>query len=466
MDSPPRRRVVLLTTSILVGMAGFAVARCSSEGDRESSSPALLLVTLDTFRADYLGSAGHPRIRTPWLDRLARRGIHWTEAVSAIPLTTPSHATILSGRSPRSHGLLKNRMRLPDAVRTLPQHLGEAGYRTGAVVSSRLVLGPEFGLDRGFDAYEIVDPEGRPASGEGAFATAAARAWMARAGGSHSFLWVHYFDAHLPYLPPKPWDRLYLADPDAVGRARAHDLQASMRDEGDIDRELVAAQTALYASEVSFLDHCVGELVKQAAPAATPTTFLVTADHGEGLYEHDRYFGHDILLYETSLRVPLIVSSVGGDPTSRAVGGKLVREPARTVDIAPTFAGLAGVSGASFEGRDLLRDPPPTGDALQFVAETHPSRDKATPTYALRTMSHKVVWEPRARRRELYDLALDPGERNDLSDDPPRHLEVLAEDLERDRRVRPVGTPRTIDEMGGGVTEDVREALRSLGYAD
>ena len=115
-----------------------------------------------------------------------------------------------------------------------------------------------------------------------------------------------------------------------------------------------------------------------------PTTFVVTADHGEGLYEHARYFGHDILLYETSLRVPLVVSSVGGDAASRAPGGVLSREPARTADVAPTLAGLAALRG-EFEGRDLLRDPPPAGDGLLFVAETHPSREKATATYALRT---------------------------------------------------------------------------------
>jgi arylsulfatase A-like enzyme len=143
----------------------------------------------------------------------------------------------------------------------------------------------------------------------------------------------------------------------------------------------------------------------------------------------------------------------------------LSREPASTLDIAPTLAGIAGVHG-EFEGRDLLHDPPPTGDALLFVAETHPSREKATSTYALRTGQHKVVWEPRARRRELYDLHVDPAERRDLSGAPPRELEILAEDLELDLRLRPVGTLQTVDEETGGIDEKVRDALRSLGYAD
>ena len=462
MPAAPRRRAMLLVTSILVGIAGFAVARFSLQ--RRGADPALVLVTLDTFRADHLGCAGNARVRTPWLDRLARRGVHWTEAVSAIPLTTPSHATILSGRSPRSHGLLKNRMRLAESVPTLPELLRGAGWTTGAIVSSRLVLGPEFGLDRGFDRYEVVEPAELPASGEGAQTTDAALARL-RSAGERSFLWVHYFDAHLPYLPPTPWDRLYLADPEAAGRARAHDLQAAMERGEPLEPELVEAQIALYAAEVSFLDRCVGQLVREAAGRETPVTFVVIADHGEGLYEHGLYFGHDILLYETSLRVPLIVSSVGGRAGARAAGGVLSREPASTLDVAPTLAGLARVHG-EFEGRNLLRDPPPTGDALLFIAETHPSREKATSTYALRTGQQKVVWEPRARRRELYDLHADPAERHDLSAEPPRELEVLAEDLELDLRLRPVGTLRTVDEESGGVDEKVRDALKSLGYAD
>jgi len=463
MRTPTGRRAGTLAASILIGVAGFAVARLlSSRGHAES--PALVLVTLDTFRADHLGCAGHPRARTPWLDRLARRGIHWTEAVSAIPLTTPSHATILTGRSPRSHGLLKNRMRLQDGVPTLAERLREGGWRTAAVVSSRLVLGPEFGLDRGFDRYEVVEPAELPASGEGATTTETARRRMRESGGPRTFLWVHYFDAHLPYLPPPPWDRLHLANPDAVRRARAHDLQAAMSDGGRLDADVVEAQIALYASEVAFVDRCVGELVREAAGASTATTFVVTADHGEGLYEHARYFGHDVLLYETALRVPLLIATVGGDAGSRAPGGVLSRDPARTEDVAPTLAGLAAVGGR-YEGRDLLHDAPPSGDGRMFVAETHPAREKASATYALRTDERKVVWEPRKRRRELYDLSADPGEQHDLSVDPPAELRVLAEDLELDLRLRPVGELRTVDEEGP-VDERVRDALRSLGYAD
>ncbi|MBZ0269885.1 sulfatase-like hydrolase/transferase, partial [bacterium] len=131
--------------------AALAAAAGCARGPQAPDTEGLVLVTLDTFRADHLGCAGNPTVRTPHLDRLERRGVQWDDAVTAIPLTTPSHATLLTGRLPRSHGLVKNRMRLDASVVTLAQRLAQAGWRTGAVVSSAVVLGPEFGLDRAGD---------------------------------------------------------------------------------------------------------------------------------------------------------------------------------------------------------------------------------------------------------------------------------------------------------------------------
>ena len=462
-----------------------AVPGCAPAG--RPAAPAAILVTLDTFRADHLGSGGHPQARTPHLDRLARRGLAWPDAVTGIPLTTPSHATILTGRSPRSHGVLKNRMRLPGSVPTLAGRLEAAGVRTGAVVSSGVVLGPEMGLDRGFASYEVVRPASQPASGEGAETTARASAWLAANGGPGSFLWVHYFDAHLPYLPPPPWDRLH--DPDYSGpwHCTAEPVQTIFRDEpGEaFDATDVRHLAALYLGEIGFLDRCVGGLVRAAeareaglrprdgsgSGPAGRTVILVTADHGEGLWEHERYVGHDLLLYETALRVPMLLAGaagaeVAGAGDAAAGGGRLVSEPARTRDVAPTLLGLFGLEpDPGMEGRDLLREPPPAGDDRQFVAESHPSREKAPSLYAMRTPTHKVVWKPRERRHEAYDLAADPGEARDLWGGD-RIWSVLAEDLALDLRNRPVGSSATIDDEAGGLGGDTREALRSLGYVD
>ncbi len=403
---------------------------------------SLVLITLDTFRADHLGASGHPTIRTPHLDRLARRGIEWIDAVSAIPLTTPSHATILTGLSPRAHGLLKNRMALDPAHETLAEILAARGVHTSAVVSNATVLSPALGLNQGFARYEVVEPAQLPASGEGLETARVARELL-HASEERFFLWAHFFDAHLPYLPPAPFDRLH----------------------SSADRSATAPRdtTALYAGEVSFLDKCVGQVARavEESAAADRTVILVSGDHGEGLGEHGEYLGHDILLYDTSLCIPLILSGGGTNAAHH-----LRREPARTMDIAPTILGILAPEAPhrSMEGRDLLRDPAPEGDGLLFVAETYPAHEKASPRYALRTGEHKVIWESRSGRREYYDLVQDPAERVDLAGALPEVLRVLGEDLELDLRNRPVGRTQTIDDLAGGADDETRAALESLGY--
>ena len=410
----------------------LAAAACGRSTPPAKSS--FVLITLDTFRADHLGCSGNPVVRTPQLDRIARRGAQWSEATSVIPLTTPAHATILTGLSPRAHGLVKNRMVLDSSRVTVAETLSHSGYRCAAVVSSRVVLGPEFQLGQGFAEYNVIEPPQHPASGQGA-QTARAASEIVSQSGPGLFLWVHFFDAHLPYFPPAPYGRLFAAAADSMA--------------------------SLYAGEISFLDRCVGEIARavERSPAAASTSMLVTADHGEGLGEHESYYGHDIQLYETSLRIPLLVSGPSISP-------KLSREPARSMDIAPTILGALAVAKTKMEGRDLLHDPPPSGDAATLIAETHPERSKATPLYALRTGEQKVIWEPRYGKREYYDLMLDPAERKNLAGEITPLLKVLGEDLELDLRNRPVGKTQTLDDLKGGADEATREALRSLGYVN
>jgi arylsulfatase A-like enzyme len=464
----------ILVAALLVA-AGVGCGRNGAPPPAPASRPALILVTLDTFRADHLGCAGHPAVRTPHLDALARGAAMWTDAVSAIPLTTPSHATILSGLTPRAHGVLKNRMVLADRVRTVAEILKEAGWRTGAVVSSPVVLGPELGLSAGFDSYEVVEPAERPARGEGRHTTEAARRWLSANGGPGSFLWAHYFDAHLPYLPPDPLPALYDPDYDGPFALPAGPVQGIFSTSDEITPADVAHLAALYAGEITFLDRCVGDLLR--APEAGGAVVLVTADHGEGLWEHNRYFGHDVLLYETSVRVPMILrrpasaavtaraqaASAAGGPAG--LPGGLSTEPARTTDVAPTLLGLCGVPSGPMEGRDLLRDPAPAGDDLAFILETHPAEEKAEPIFALRTGTEKVIWIQRERRHESYDLAADPAERHDLGETADELYRFLAGDLEIDLRERPPGRPKTVDDERG-MDDATREALESLGYVN
>lgn len=454
---------VLATVAVLGGTAlglaplgGCAPAGGGSRKEPPPDAPALLLITLDTFRADAMGCGGNARTRTPFLDRLARRGIQWSRAVTAIPLTTPSHATILTGITPRSHGLVANRMVLREDVPTLPELVGAVGFRTGAIVSAATVLGPEFGLDRGFDSYQVMEPPTKPPSGQGAETTRLAGTWLREHGGPGSFLWVHYFDAHIPYLPPRPLDRLYDADYRGPFERPHEPYQSIFREMDTIDPKDITHLIALYASEVTFLDRQVGRLLRE--DNARDAIVFLTADHGEGLFEHEKYFGHDVLLYETALRVPMILAG-----TDRR--GEVVAEPARTVDVCSTILGLCGLGPLpGSEGRDLLRDPPPTGDGLRFFVETHPDRGKGQEKYAVRTRNRKVIFQKRGN--EYYDLAVDPDESSDLGDDPGEIFEGLTKHLETDLRLRPPGETRTLDDAAGGMDSTTREALEALGYVD
>jgi arylsulfatase A-like enzyme len=329
-------------------------------------------------------------------------------------------------------------MRLREDVVTIAQRLRDAGFRTTAVVSSRLVLHPDLGLGRGFETYDVVEPRTLPASGEGASTADRAIARLRERGGPKSFLWVHFFDAHLPYLPPPPWDRVY------GDSSRAASPRAGVRTDS-LDTQRVAALRARYAGEVSFVDRCVGRIAAAMQDRGKPVASLlvITADHGEGLGDHGGYFGHDLQVYDTSLRVPLIVVPLGQETVKR---GLVSSEPARTYD-----------------GRDLLHDAPPTGAATQLFAETHPEPGKGPTLFAIRTAEAKVIWCPEERRWEYYDLRSDPAETTALAR-ADSACSVIAAALVADLRKRPVGTGRTIDEERGGPDEETRRALQTLGY--
>src|SRR5262249_20884537 len=310
-------------------------------------------MTLDTVRADRLGAYGYPGAEPPALDRLAREGLRFDQAVSAAPLTLPSHATLFSGLTPPHHGLRNNGAgRFPDDRATLATLLSARGYATGAFVGS-FVLDHRFGLARGFDVYddEIDRDPNAPGSWEaersGSQVADRALAWLEKAAGTDGrpfFAWVHFYDAHAPYAPPEPY----------AGRHR----------------------DALYDGEVAFVDAQVARLLEylDRRGLAGSTVVVAAADHGEALGEHGE-LTHGLLLYEPTLRVPLLVRAPG------LPAGRAIRPPVGLADVAPTLAGLLGASLSSapagkpapaLDGRDLSAalaagTEPPEGD---LYAET------------------------------------------------------------------------------------------------
>ena len=417
----------------------LSITGCSRESGG-GASPSLVLVTLDTVRADHLGAYGYKAAETPWLDRLAREGIRCEQVSSQVPLTLPSHATILSGLLPPHHGLRNNGIgTFPDGPATLATLLSGAGYRTGAFVGA-FVLDRRFGLGRGFDVYDddvVRDPGAGTvleAERPGREVMDRALAWLAQTPETAEnatkpfFLWIHLYDAHAPYAPPSPWRERHPGRP--------------------------------YDGEIAAVDEQVGRLLRelQQRGLAERTVVAVTADHGEGLGDHGEQT-HGLLLFEPTLRVPLLVRGPG------LPAGTVIRTPVALVDLAPTLAGLLGrnlpaPAGRALDGRDLsaaLRKGSEPAPADLYAETRYPASFGWSPLASLRRRDLKYIAAPRP---ELYDLARDPGETRDLADPSDRsdQLSGFAARL-AEIEAGAVEAPRSAPDA------ETRARLASLGYA-
>ncbi|MFH1464757.1 MAG: sulfatase-like hydrolase/transferase [Pseudomonadota bacterium] len=412
--------------------------------------PDVLLVTLDTLRADRVGAYGDPLAATPRLDDLAAHGALFREAISPVPLTLPAHASILTGTYPATHGLRDNGgFRLRDEVPTLAERLGAAGYRTGAFVSA-YVLDAAWGLDRGFDTYRApFNPQDVAAAGAfgelelpGADTVNAALAFLRAAEGQPTFTWVHLYDPHTPWADHPGWQ----GDP--------------------------------YRGEVAFDDALVGRLLDAMDPAAL---IVVVADHGEGLWDHGER-EHGLLVHRATTRVPLIVRPPGGiegplqepeprpgmgEATRRPAGldprldlapvpdapraARVVEEPVSSVDLAATIADYLGLTPWG-EGRSLR--PAVEGRPLPEVPVY---TETFFPRFHYGWSELSAVQEGRERLRvgptlEVYDLAADPGEAHPQQVDEHRLLAVA-------RAHGGEGTPQP-----GALDVATQERLAALGY--
>ncbi len=380
------------------------------------------------MRADRLGAYGYAAATTPNLDRLAAQGVRFAQAQAPAPLTLPSHATILTGQLPPRHGLRQNGAPISGpGLTTLAGHLAAAGYRTGAFVGS-FVLDRRFGLAQGFEVYDdeverdVSGTPGLEAERPGREVVDRALAWLGQEdGGRPSFTWVHLYDAHAPYAPPEPF-------------AAAHPGRP-------------------YDGEIAAVDAEVGRLLEQLERLGLTeeTVVAVAGDHGEALGEHGEPT-HGVLLYEASLRVPLILSAPGLLPP-----GWVVEEPVGLTDLAPTLSTLAGHPWAGDrEGRDLAaalrtREEPPRAD---LYAETqYPTLFGWSDLASLRRGQRKAIAAPRP---ELYDLGRDPQELTNLWREGEEG-DLLARLEELRREAAPVVAPSTLD-------EEARAKLESLGY--
>ena len=410
--------------------AGASVAR--EPVPDKTARPGVFLITIDTLRADHVHCYGYDRIQTPALDLLAKQGIRFTQAFTPSPITNSSHASIMTGLLPSSHGVSDFGVPLTAIYPTLAELLAKGGYRTaafiGAVILDSKNLAP--GLDRGFEFYdnfpELTTTKSRWGRIErrGMEVEQRAESWLnAHPAGAH-FVWVHFYDPHDPYEPPPPYSDVY--------------------------------KDRLYDGEIAYADSALGHFLAYLKKQGwyEGAMIVVVGDHGEGLGEHHEDT-HGIFLYDSTTHVPLIVK-LPNEPEA----GRTVDAQVRTTDIMPTILGLLGVAApASLDGDSLepFLNGVEAAPRTVFGETEYPLRFGWAPLRSIRKEGFKFIEAPKP---ELYDLRADPGELRN-------HYEPWDGTVQKLRRVLAelsAKSPAPGKSSPGAVSLSTIDELHALGY--
>lgn len=407
----------------LAAAAALVLACACSRGTGSPGAPSaarnLVLITVDTLRADRVGAYGHAAARTPTFDALAARGTRFQRAFAPAPITLTSHASLLTGRYPPGHGGRHNGMAVSRDVPLLAEALARAGFATAAFVGA-FPLDRRFGLDRGFETYGDRMPRlgGRQAHERaGRDVVDEALSWLERRRAQRFFLWLHLFEPHAPYA-------------EAPGAAAARPV--ALR----------------YDDEIAEADRQAGRLLGALGADSSSTLVVATSDHGEAFGEHGE-IAHSVFIYDTTLRVPLVIAGPG-------VGAHTVEAPVSLVDVAPTVMRLLGLGSFDADGIDLgaaLRGG--TLAARTLYAESYaPLLDFGwSPLRSVREGGWKYIEAPRP---ELYRTVQDPHETRDMAAAEPARAAELRQRVER--------YPPLAADAARGPDAEAAQRLQALGY--
>lgn len=420
-----RRRATLGAAAALLCVAFLISCRPEKRARETFAGAPVILISVDTLRADHLPAYGYPGVSTPAIDALRRDGVLFENAYSHCPMTLPAHVSMLTGLLPHESGVRNNLGYRFDAAKheTLPQALAKRGYATGAAVSSYVLRG-ETGLRDAFQFYEdaipvatsgAVSQHQRP----GATTLDVSRQWIETRGASPFFFMFHLYEPHAPYAPPEPFRTRYAAQP--------------------------------YDGEVAAADAVVGEFLaflKQRG-IYDRAIIILTSDHGEGLWEHGED-QHGILLYREVLHVPMIVKLPNG-----VRRGATASTPVQLVDIFPTVASLTGTEAPQLKGMSMIglldeKQPPPR----RIYSETYYPRIHLgwSELRSLIDATHHYIHGPKP---ELYDIVRDPGEKKDVARDARRAAASMRDELS--------AMPAELQALQGVDPEDAAK-LEALGY--
>jgi arylsulfatase A-like enzyme/tetratricopeptide (TPR) repeat protein len=423
---------------IVLSLLWLPLNGCSDDGSERDARLNVLLVTIDTLRADHLGCYGADNVMTPVLDGIAAESVLFSNAASATPLTLPSHSSLFTGTYPLSHGVRDNAgFVLSDEELTLAEAFEEKGWRTAGFISA-YVLRSAFGIAQGFERYgdqfdfdrnEMISAATVQRRGNETLAEA--YTWLEENHGNPFFLWIHLFDPHVPYDPPEPYRTHYAKDP--------------------------------YAGEVAYTDQLVGELLDKVKLLGLMenTVLVFVGDHGEGRGDHQESY-HGLFIYDSTIRVPLIIRAPGIPPGQ-------VDAQVRLIDVMPTLLDLAGLEvhpvtdGGLLKGESLK--PLMTGQSTDMKLLAYSETHYPTTHYgwsdlkSLRTQEYKFIEAPEP---ELYNMAADPGEASNLSTELPEVVDRMRQTMQE--MVKRAGTPRVSRKGDDEVDSRTAEAMRQLGY--
>lgn len=448
----------------------------------------VLLITVDTLRADHLGAYGYALATSPNIDKLAERGVLFRSANVQWPKTWASMASLLTGRYPKTTGLqLKPRV-LPQSLLMLSEVFSEAGYETAGIVAN-FNVGRTMGFEQGFDHFveswqerwldeegsrDYVNAAGRvKAYTNATLVTDQALQWLEDRDASQPFfLWLHYMDPHGPYLPPQQYAELFNGQHTSRKLSSSRIPTYQQQQEAGRVIEDLAHYEAQYDRQIRYFDDEFGRLVASLNELGLDRSLIaLTADHGESLTEHGYYFEHGFNAYQPTAHVPLIIAQPGVISP-----GRRINRPVELLDLTPTLVELAGI------------DVPPSHEGSSFAralrGETHDVADKPVFTesgydvdasqLAVRDQNWKLIHVRSESDRpnlsgaefELYDLAKDPGELANVAEWNPEQVARLRGELSRW-----YNATEGRDELGDEVDlesldKDSRDMLKALGYID
>ncbi|MCP3914221.1 MAG: sulfatase-like hydrolase/transferase [bacterium] len=421
----------------LLALLGFGLTGCS---DEPQPRPPLniLLVSLDTTRADHLSTYGHELETSPSLDALARKGHRFARAYTPMPTTLPAHSAMFSSLYPRQIGVLSNLGTLDEDIVTLTEHLGEAGFVTGGFTASQplaaAIKGETTGFDQGFDHYDDTTSHVRDAN----VMCGLALDWMKQNAEERFFCFLHMFDAHTDYDAPREHKATFGVEAEEFLPGWTH-MSFAVEPDG-LTPELVADSVRAYDAELHFADTELGKLLDalEAEGLRENTIVLVVSDHGETLDEliepYAYAFDHGEFLYPRELHVPFVLWL----PAALGIeGGAVHEQEVDLLDVMPTLLDLAGVAPPELiEGRSLV--PLLEGDEVPgrtLIAERHPTPKPQNdwmkgPEYALVRDGWLSVHST-GRGEELFDLSRDPQAVNNLRASDPERFEKMRARVEK-----------------------------------